>query len=276
MLDAQSGGKRATASARRLREALAGLQGCFYGLSRVERRVIVLRTGLSGGRSHSRPDVARRLGTSRGQIRRVERRAVRKLYELVRTDGCAAGGAGQGAGVMFGGGLIGPSQLAELPGLIAFGNPAYQGFSQAAVGETDFSRLGASVDFPSSSNGVRRFADRSDNGILWAFQLLAVMLLVAIGGFTRAAPLVMARARSLLAALGRRSGDRPPRRGLETVANAPLARPNGKSAFTTFDADVAWEDSGGEGASEPASESHREHHPGELHEPRPRRSKVSV
>lgn len=225
LLDASGRGTGARASTRRLKAALAGLQGCFYGLSRVERHVIVLRTGLAGGRSHSRRYVARRLGTSRGQVRRVERRAVRKLYELVRTDGCAAGGSGEGT-VILGGGPIGPAELAAAPGLIAFGSPAYQASSQADLGQPDFSQLGKSVQFPSASRSVRNFNDRSGNGIIWAFQLLAVMLLVAIGGFTRAAPLIAARARRKLVAL--RGYHRGPRRRPLDAVGALLARGYGK------------------------------------------------
>jgi sigma-70-like protein len=230
LLDAGGRGKRARASARRLKAALAGLQGCFYGLSRVERRVIVLRTGLRGGRSHSRTDVARRLGTSRGQVRRVERRAVRKLYELVRTDGCAAGASGGGSSVITAGGLIGPAELAAAPALIAFGNPAYQASSQVDPGKTDFSQLGESVEFPSPSRSVGEFTDRSGNGIVWALQLLAIMLLVALGGFTRAAPLIAARARPKLAGLRRRYGLALRRRPIGSAVTGLLARANGKLA----------------------------------------------
>jgi hypothetical protein len=82
---------RRRADTRRLRAAVGRLKGCFYALSRRERRVIVLRAGLNGRRPHLRSQVARRMNISQRDVRRTERRALRRLRVTARRDGCAAG-----------------------------------------------------------------------------------------------------------------------------------------------------------------------------------------
>jgi hypothetical protein len=209
--DAQGGlsTKGGKAAARRLREAIAQLQGCFYGLSEIERQVITLRVGLQGQPPHSRRQVAGDLGRSRTYIKRTERRALRKLFRLERVDGCASGGSA-GAGVVGLDGVIAPADLAAAPGLVAFANPAVQ-----AARQSRFTSRGAPIDFPSPQPGLGRFRDGNDVNTAWLLQLLGIMLLIALGGFTRAAP-------ALLAALRER------RREALPAPSAVAAEPNGR------------------------------------------------
>jgi type IV secretory pathway VirB10-like protein len=65
---------------------------------------------------------------------------------------------------------------------IALGDPAHQGLALSR-----FDRLGASPEYPSPSRLLSSFGDDSTAGFVWALQLLAVMLLIALGGFLRIA-----------------------------------------------------------------------------------------
>jgi hypothetical protein len=174
------GGRVRGASLRQLRAALGELRGCFYGLTRLERRVLILRAGLDGRRPHSRSQVADRLNRSPGQIRRAERGALSRLDVLARTDGCA-GSAGGGVVTNILGGAIGPSELAAVPGLIAFGNPADQGLRLAR-----FTRLGVAPELASPPRPLDLGDGPVSNGA-WTVQLLAIMLLIGLAGLMRAA-----------------------------------------------------------------------------------------
>lgn len=78
-------------SAERLRATLTSLDGCFYVLTRLERRVLVLLAGLKRSRAYSPPEVAARLDISRRRVGRIERRGLRRLKRTARADGCGDG-----------------------------------------------------------------------------------------------------------------------------------------------------------------------------------------
>jgi hypothetical protein len=180
---------RSLATTEGIRSALAPLIGCFYGLSQPELTVIDLRAGFNGQLPHTRQQAARRLGTSPRQIRLTEQRALQRLNGLARTRGC--GGTTEFVGgVTVVGGFIGPAELAINRSLVAFGNPAYQGFEQSSFG-----RLGQVPAFGSPGPLPASFGSGTSGGSTWAIQLLTIMLLVALVGFRRMAPLVIARLR---------------------------------------------------------------------------------
>jgi hypothetical protein len=62
---------------RRLRTTVRRLQDCLGGLSRLQRRVLVLRAGIGAGPARSRARVARRLDVSVRRVARTERRGLR-------------------------------------------------------------------------------------------------------------------------------------------------------------------------------------------------------
>jgi DNA-binding CsgD family transcriptional regulator len=168
------------AGLRQLRAVLGELRGCFYGLTRLERRVLILRVGLDGRRPHSRSQVADRLNRSSGQIRRTERNALKRLDVLARTEGCA-GSAGGGLLTSIVGGSIGPAELAAVPGLVAFGNPGDQGLRLVR-----FTRLGAAPELLSPRRPLDLGDGPASSGA-WTIQLLAIMLMIGLAGLMRAA-----------------------------------------------------------------------------------------
>jgi hypothetical protein len=185
------GGRPNLATTAGLRSALAPLIGCFYGLSEPELTVINLRAGLNGQVPHTRQQTANRLGTSPRQVRLVEQHALSRLNGLAQTRGC--GGTSEFVGgVTVVNGFIGPAEIAISPALVAFGNPGYQGLEQSSFG-----RLGRVPAFGAPGPLPARFGPETSSGSTWAFQLLAIMLLVALVGFRRTAPLVIARLRRL-------------------------------------------------------------------------------
>jgi hypothetical protein len=73
----------------RLRTAVRRLRGCLPALPRLQRRVLVLRTGIGKGGPRSRERVARILDRSEPRVGRIERRAVRRLEAAERSGRCA-------------------------------------------------------------------------------------------------------------------------------------------------------------------------------------------
>ena len=179
---------RLASTAEQLRSTLAPLHGCFYGLTGIERSVLNLRAGFGGKTPHTRQQVANRLNTSTGKVRQTEQRAMQRLRGLAQSDGCSA--AAGSSGVTIVNNVIGPAEIAASPALIAFGNPAYQGARVSA-----FSRRGPIVDVGSPAPLPASFGESATSGSTWAAQLLAVMLLVALGGFVRVFPLTAAQRR---------------------------------------------------------------------------------
>ena len=186
---APAAGRPNLATTAGLRSALAPLIGCLYGLSQPELTVINLRAGFNGQVPLTRQQTANRLGTSPRQVSLVERRALSRLNGLAQTRGC--GGTTEiVGGITVVNSFIGPAEIAISPALVAFGNPGYQGFEQSSFG-----RLGQVPAFGSPAPLPARFGPGSSNTSTWAFQLLAIMLLVALVGFRRTVPLVIARIR---------------------------------------------------------------------------------
>src|SRR6185503_1198513 len=111
-----------------LQNALSLLQGCFYGLSGRERRVLNMRAGLGGARPRTRTYVAHRLGTTRANVRRIEQNGLLTLEGLADTTACAAG---PGAAAAVADGYISSAELAQAPQLVTLANPFYQGAGQS-------------------------------------------------------------------------------------------------------------------------------------------------
>src|SRR6185436_8156300 len=86
----RSGNRIAGGAIAQLQEALTLLQGCFYGLSGRERRVLNMRGGLNGP-ARSRSYVAHRLSTTRAKVRGIEQNALFTLQGLADSTGCASG-----------------------------------------------------------------------------------------------------------------------------------------------------------------------------------------
>jgi hypothetical protein len=110
-------GRRTTARRvrreRRLRTTVRRLQTCFGGLSRLERRVLVLRAGIGAGPPRTRTQVARRLDVSTRRVTRLERRGVRTLRSLAGGGRCGGVGARSTAGAP----VAEPRMAAALQGL---------------------------------------------------------------------------------------------------------------------------------------------------------------
>lgn len=166
-----------------LRESLSQLQGCFYGLSGRERRVLSLRAGLNGRRPHSRSYVAGRLNTTPAKVRRIEQGALLTLGGLADSTGCASG---PGAAAAVADGFISPVELANAPQLVTLADPSYQG-----AGQSQFSRLGT---VPELAPGLAQGSIGEDprSGAAWALQLLAVMLGLGLVGLVRGGPALSA------------------------------------------------------------------------------------
>jgi hypothetical protein len=137
---------------------------------------------------HTRRQAARRLGTSPRQIRLVERNALQRLNGLAQTNGCG-GTTELVGGVTVVDGFIGPAEVVISPALAAFGNPGFQGIKQSSFGT-----LGDVPPYDGPAPLPARFGPGS-SGSTWASQLLAIMFVVALLGFRRMFPLIVARLR---------------------------------------------------------------------------------
>jgi hypothetical protein len=179
------GGPGRGAAIVQLQDALSLLQGCFYGLSGRERRVLNMRAGLGGRFSHSRSYVARRLDISRARVRGIEQSALLTLEGLANTTGCA-NGPGAAAAAAVADGYISPAELGQAPQLVTLADPAFQG-----AGQSQFSRLGTVPEFRPGLPATR-FGGDSGSGTFWALQLLAVMLALGLAGLYRGAPALVA------------------------------------------------------------------------------------
>jgi hypothetical protein len=82
---------------RRLRRAVVRYRGCLDGLPALERRVLVLRSGVGSRRARTRARVGRALDLSAQRVGRIERRGLRRLRGL-GDGGCGGGGAAPSAG----------------------------------------------------------------------------------------------------------------------------------------------------------------------------------
>lgn len=79
---------RARRARRRLRRVVERHSECRFVLTGRERRVLRLHLGLGEWEARSRRSVARRLETSSRRVRRLERRAIRKLRQADRSGAC--------------------------------------------------------------------------------------------------------------------------------------------------------------------------------------------
>jgi len=105
---------------RRLRRLVLRLHACLVTLPAAERRVITLRAGLDTGVSLSRREVARRTGLTTRAVRRLERRAIRRLSAAHERTGCTARATPPSRPVILLPGAGTPAAVAGLPG----GRPA--------------------------------------------------------------------------------------------------------------------------------------------------------
>jgi len=145
---------------RRIRRAVEQLSGCFYALSRLQRRVLALRGGLGERPAMSRAAVAAELRTSRVRVRRAERRGLRRLRRAERSDNCAGHGgpARTGAAVA----------AAARPLLVAVaaepGGPSVFGTSVADIPRQSVRGAHASSKSPDADGGRR--AERPERSSL--------------------------------------------------------------------------------------------------------------
>jgi hypothetical protein len=98
---ARSGAARPTRRERardhRLRDAVLGRRVCLGSLPRIERRVLILRAGLRRGAPRRRVTVARMIDRPVARVRRLERRALKRLKRL-SADGSCGGSAAVATG----------------------------------------------------------------------------------------------------------------------------------------------------------------------------------
>ena len=176
----RSGNRIAGGAIAQLQESLTLLQGCFYGLSGRERRVLNMRAGLDGP-ARSRSYVAHRLGTTRGKVRGIEQNALFTLQGLADSTGLRerprGGGRGRGrvyliAGRAGPGAAAGHAGRSRLPGR---GPVSVQPARRRTAVRIGPARIGASAEAPSGSS-------------LWALQLLLVMLALGLVGLVRGGP----------------------------------------------------------------------------------------
>jgi hypothetical protein len=88
--DGQRRGRRAAAKEARLRAIVHRLAGCLDDVRLAPRRVLVLRSGYGPFTPLSRAQVADRLDLATPQVKRLERRGLRRLRALREGGGCGA------------------------------------------------------------------------------------------------------------------------------------------------------------------------------------------
>jgi hypothetical protein len=93
--------RRAAVGTRRLRRTVYRLRGCLGALSSIEKRVLVMRSGLSVGGTRTEGETAGLLGIRLVRVQRLERRALGDLRAAVAAGGCDARG-GQSAAILVG------------------------------------------------------------------------------------------------------------------------------------------------------------------------------
>jgi hypothetical protein len=175
---------------RRLRRAVARLRGCFYALSHLQRRVLMLRGGIGDRPPMSRGAVARQLEISRVRVRRAERRGLRRLRAAAHADRCSA---------QSGRSRTGPAVSGAARALLAGLDPAPGGASVFGLTKVDKPRQGVrSVRVSSKGGDPKR--KRSQSSALLPFG----------GGSAANAPLIVlllaAAALAVLLLSRRRSG----------------------------------------------------------------------
>jgi len=177
----------------RLRRLVTRLSACLNDLNGVQRRVLVLRTGLGSARPHSRRGVARLLDLRVQRVARIERRGVREARHLSRAGACsgaatpntptalAAGGSSAG-GDGGGGGLVPEPDKGRVAGESAV--------SDSSTGSGDARGESATQLPPPLSGGG---SGRDAGGVSLAIGI-TLILLALVAGF--ATPHMRARVRS--------------------------------------------------------------------------------
>jgi hypothetical protein len=104
----------------RVEQVVVRLRQCLGAVGDVQRRVLVLRAGLGSRPALSPRQVARRLGRDSAQVRRIERRGLRRLRTLARAGACApadmpAGGSDDLVGDASVGATGGPGASGDAP-----------------------------------------------------------------------------------------------------------------------------------------------------------------
>ena len=119
---------------RRLRRSVSRRRACLDGLPTLERRVLVLRSGLGPRRPRSRTRVARVLDVSAKRVGRLERRGLRRLRGLAR-GGC-------GGGRSTDGGAAAPTagESSELGSTTALASPSLEADRVEVKGEQESGR----------------------------------------------------------------------------------------------------------------------------------------
>jgi hypothetical protein len=133
---------------RRLRRTVRRHWACLDALPSLERRVLVLRSGLGPPRARTRAPVARALHLSTRQMGRVERRGLRRLRGLAR------GGCGDGQAMRP------PTMSSEVPvdgpGRAAFAAATFEAGERALAGGGAGDRIEVKREQQSSAGPAQR------------------------------------------------------------------------------------------------------------------------
>jgi hypothetical protein len=221
---------RHRADERALQHDVERLEGCFYALSRFDRRVLALRAGLNGAPPRSRANVARRLDTSSSRIARSERRGRRTLRRTNRSDGCAGGRDSVGNQV-----ATAPRAAASLPTLRALGLAPADAKAAAKPASNDLDRGAVAGESTSSDEApqvtavrpVRGGQDGGDDSssplLLWFLAALFVIAASLLALRRRGHDSHATRPGAAAAAAGAAGGAVAARRTARPVPAAPVA-----------------------------------------------------
>jgi hypothetical protein len=135
--------KQRAASEHRLRNSAKRLSSCLGSISGFERRVLVMRAGLTG-RPQSRASTARRLRTSSRRVAIAERSSLRRLRLAARNGHCVAANS-VGASVTNAALLAAVTPTAQLAAVKSAAGSANKGDQQGV--------LSASASAPTSKDG---------------------------------------------------------------------------------------------------------------------------
>jgi hypothetical protein len=167
---------------------VARLSTCLDELSTVQRRVLILRTGLGEADARTRRGVARTLDIRVRRVVRLERRGLRRARELDRAGACGSASSGGGAIVSPGslGGGSGGGEAAPVESSLGGGTPGGggngggrdDGSGSGTNGGSGDVRGESSTQAPPALGGPR---DSSEGTSLWV--AAGLMLLAALAGF---------------------------------------------------------------------------------------------
>ncbi|HEX2231809.1 MAG TPA: hypothetical protein VHG69_00410 [Thermoleophilaceae bacterium] len=173
---AQDGGAGPVARERKLRRRVRRLAPCLDAVSSLERRVLVLRSGLGRPRPHSRTATARRLGISVRRVTRAERRGLSGISRANRATGCGYGGGGGSFGQ---GGFAGIAESAPIVAQALGIVPTPRGDREAADPEAPGFPTGA-LPSPDLEEAVAEgAASAAEEGGPFPFTILLALLAMA-------------------------------------------------------------------------------------------------